>query len=625
MKHSSDLIESAAEIGNEILAECNFDKNGIFWKVHDPYSQYTTSHNLYSGSSGILLFLLELYKKTGNNSIRTAIDDGIMWIKHKIINDAKSNSGNLLSFYSGYGGYIYLLTELEKSFPNKGYKDLALNSYEILGNNKSNTIDCDLLSGTSGEILSLLFLYSVTKIPKLINDIKHRLGYLISQAIVLQNGICWNKTPTSIHPLCGLAHGVSGISFVLFEALKIFDIDDLKEIAVNGFQYENYYYNDAEMNWPDFRINILDEKGVQAALDHYINGNFKFFTTPAYWSGWCHGAPGIGMSRLRAYLITKNESCLKDFENAIDNYFNKYRLTVGIHSNYTLCHGILGVGNLLIDGYLYNGSSIFYKEAEALAKCSINSKNTLGFHYSGYPTIKLPADSGLFMGKAGIGHYYLRLSDPVHVKSILLPEIEVQDNNINEKINVDINIEQILLKSTYPSVNIEWNHSKNITLSSDHGKSLYDKLYEIAKNSSQAHLKMQYFKLDIYRHQILESVTSDTLLYIHNVNKLNNKFDANNKILVDKYLHINRIEHDKEVSYYAVMPIANSNGIISFEIGQFVFDLLMTFIGPATLEESFNNLLTQYEFNNENEMNDFKILYLEQFNKCYSHGFFQKL
>ena len=73
--------------------------------------------------------------------------------------------------------------------------------------------------------------------------------------------------------------------------------------TINAFRYENYFFNKENNNWPDFRSrdNVITTKTNEMS----------------YSSAWCHGAPGIGISRLMAYQITNDKRHIQDFNAAL--------------------------------------------------------------------------------------------------------------------------------------------------------------------------------------------------------------------------------------------------------------------------------------------------------------------
>lgn len=82
-------------------------------------------------------------------------------------------------------------------------------------------------------------------------------------------------------PLTGLAHGAAGCGLALLEAGAALARPDLVEAGAAAFRYEAGLYDPGTRNWPDLR------EGGSA--------------TPMV--AWCHGAAGIGLSRLRALQI----------------------------------------------------------------------------------------------------------------------------------------------------------------------------------------------------------------------------------------------------------------------------------------------------------------------------------
>ena len=63
------------------------------------------------------------------------------------------------------------------------------------------------------------------------------------------------------------------------------------------------FFNSDVGNWPDFR-------------EESQRPNRK--SPPSYKTFWCHGAPGIALSRLRAYQITGNEVYKEEAEIALN-------------------------------------------------------------------------------------------------------------------------------------------------------------------------------------------------------------------------------------------------------------------------------------------------------------------
>lgn len=80
-------------------------------------------------------------------------------------------------------------------------------------------------------------------------------------------------------PLTGLGHGASGMGLALLEAGVALGNEAMVAAGARAFAYEDSVFDADEGNWPDFRL-PGDEQ--------------------SFMLGWCAGAPGIGLARMRA-------------------------------------------------------------------------------------------------------------------------------------------------------------------------------------------------------------------------------------------------------------------------------------------------------------------------------------
>src|SRR5262249_5323282 len=130
--------------------------------------------------------------------------------------------------------------------------------------------------------------------------------------------------------LAGYSHGAAGISLALLELFARTGDTRFRDAALGGFAYERRYFSPEQQNWPDFRA----------------------FASPnpqqlGYSLAWCHGAPGIGLSRIRAFVLTNDETCRREADAAIAGTYRPLMMpTPG--ENYSLCHGLGGNADLFI-------------------------------------------------------------------------------------------------------------------------------------------------------------------------------------------------------------------------------------------------------------------------------------
>lgn len=158
-------------------------------------------------------------------------------------------------------------------------------------------------------------------------------------------------------------------------------------------------------------------------------------------SAWCHGAPGIGLSRLRAYEVLKDDIYKVEAERAIENTIKSISIE---QQNYSMCHGALGNAETLIYGYQVLGNPDYLNKAEEIAIKGWESAEKINKPWR-CGTMNSVSDPSFMLGEAGIGYYLLRLVNQ-DVPSLLAPVTTQKSNynrerkNKNELISVSISV-----------------------------------------------------------------------------------------------------------------------------------------------------------------------------------------
>jgi len=258
----------------------------------------------------------------------------------------------------------------------------------------------DIISGAAGIILGLGYLKSELDI-EVNDDYLESLGdFLISRAQRENNGISWKTAEKQKYNLTGLAHGAAGIAMALLKLYELYGENRFLQAALDAIGYENSLYAPQFQNWPDLR-NVTDE-------DFRIR-KFK------YSNAWCHGAPGIGLSRLYFYRVLDSQFFLDDLKAAVATTI------AGLNSlpNYSICHGIAGNLDFLMEAnQIINDPAIDDMVTNACERLN-----------AGYLQHHLPITSGLndnaetpglMLGLAGTGYFLLRCADQENIKSLLL-------------------------------------------------------------------------------------------------------------------------------------------------------------------------------------------------------------
>jgi lantibiotic biosynthesis protein len=266
----------------------------------------------------------------------------------------------------------------------------------------------DVISGRAGAIAALLILRAMIGDASLL-ECAMRLGDdLLETAVASEAGVSWAADPhlRNRHNLTGFSHGTSGVAFALLELGVASGESKYSSVGQSAFRYERHWFSPEARNWPDFREQRLrSRRGKQRA-------GFATF--------WCHGAPGIALSRLRAYALLGDGACREEAVVALETTRHNVESTLRDgRGNFSLCHGLTGNSDALLYGYetLGPGCDDLMSASQTVAQvgrerfASARAPWPCGTHSGETP--------GLMLGLAGIGHFYLRLHDPA-VRRILI-------------------------------------------------------------------------------------------------------------------------------------------------------------------------------------------------------------
>jgi type 2 lantibiotic biosynthesis protein LanM len=424
-KTANELFaRTAANIGTKICKQafwsgsrCNWISKTVNAMDGGVEGSYTIENqalgpSLYEGTSGISLFLAYLY-------LYTKRDDYYVTAKGAI-NQALSLVEEVplltrFGFYTGHIGIAYAATKVGIALNDDSLLERANTILKNLQLKSQDDHLLDLISGNAGAIPALLHIYYNVFHDQKIFDLALQLGNeLLSSAV--KESIGWSWPATSIetqHNLTGFSHGAAGMGYGLLELYNKTEKKEFRHGAEQAFAYENHWFNPEHDNWPDFRI-LSREKGNSSTDVKDL----------VYSTSWCHGAPGIGFSRLHAYQILKDESYLKDLQACLRTAVKLLKEGddgggfVNSKSNYCLCHGLSGICEFLIcSNELINDDS--YRSL--VVNVATRGVEQYTNNDQPWPCGIVEGETvNLMLGLAGIGYFYLRMSDSVLTPSILM-------------------------------------------------------------------------------------------------------------------------------------------------------------------------------------------------------------
>ncbi|MCG8460356.1 MAG: hypothetical protein MI919_29085, partial [Holophagales bacterium] len=196
--------------------------------------------------------------------------------------------------------------------------------------------------------------------------------------------------------------------------------------AEMAFLYERNGFDSERCNWPDWRNMSLGELLRQGRVEE-LRRAVRAGRAPAYethfMAAWCHGAPGIGLSRLRAFELTGQGSYLREAEAALRSTRASLVPENVRAGNFSLCHGACGNAELLLHAAEMLGEAELAEGCEEMAAWGREHRELAEGRWP-CGTLDGASDPSLLVGEAGIGLFYLRLADPSVPTPLLLRSAE---------------------------------------------------------------------------------------------------------------------------------------------------------------------------------------------------------
>lgn len=419
------LLNEAKRIGDQLLQEAKSDDNGIYWETMtmdlDRNISFKTSESIYSGSAGVAFFFLELFKQAQDQRYMDAAVQGMKWV----VNYCETNPSSYYSFFTGRMGISYVLVRMYEFTGESRYMEQALATAractEFLASPQG--VD-DLINGTSGALLGLLHLHAAAGEEWILEAIDAYIKYLVESALHGPKGLYWDRTENAISGLCGFSHGAAGLGFVFLELGHYFQNETFYKLAEQAFLYERHFFKETLSNWPDLRKGIFTDEDKENHKKAFLEKDLDFFTTGGDMNAWCHGAAGIGLSRLRAFQLLNKKIYEDEARVAIKKTTITNVETDIPEPTFTLCHGGGGNAELFIYAYQIFNENQYLELAEKVARKATEFYEKNKYFYSGFHYGGDKQDRSLFMGNAGIGYFYLRLLNPIQVPSIQAPTVD---------------------------------------------------------------------------------------------------------------------------------------------------------------------------------------------------------
>ena len=417
-------VDCAARIGRRLVASAQWTDDECLWNNWVPVRERgarrgkyePTTPMLYQGTAGVALFLTELARCVDEPEFTMAARCAL---RHAL-RAGRELPPMSTGFHNGRVGIAYALLRFDQVNGEPEFAGAAEELLRSLPDHAHLDRGLDVIGGAAGAIPVLLSISS--QLPSAVTvDTALRLGdRMIREARRGQAGWSWPSGAGSVQDLTGYAHGASGFAHAFLELFHLTGDGKFRYAAEQAMRYERQFFDRDRKNWPDFRHTELSEYigfGLVATLRDEIRGGKRL--TPykrQYMNAWCHGAPGIGLTRLRAAEVLGDGPHVQEALDAVSTTLTAIQRKT---DNYSLCHGQFGnCETLLVAARVFNQPDLRLV-AEQRGQYG-RERFELGGEAWLCGTLNGVSDPGLMMGEAGIGYYYLRLSDD-QLLSVLCP------------------------------------------------------------------------------------------------------------------------------------------------------------------------------------------------------------
>ncbi len=412
-------LDLAAEIGERLRHSALRHGGESTWLGRDatgvgmkPVTAAPTMRSLggdvYGGTAGIALFLIELHRLRPLAWVPDLVRDALAFAKRTIHGADRDVAGGFTTGLAGVGYVSLRAAEVlgDGAAARDGQRLLSRNALELCASHRA----LDFGTGIAGVVVAASAMIQVGGM----RDVAIAGADMLANAATRDEDAAprWNMLGDSAAngrwARTGLSHGFSGLAAAFFAAHGVAGRAVDLELARAALSLEDRWYLPARSNWCDLRRTADDAppSSVAARL------------TAPFSSVWCHGAPGIAIVRRVA-----RDACPDD--RTVASRLVAARRTAARSldawrpgADSSLCHGLMGLAECVSLADPDDAPRV----GRALARGARAHAGDASWP-SGVPSHG--PNPSLFVGLAGIGHQLLRWAAGASVRPVLLPTASI--------------------------------------------------------------------------------------------------------------------------------------------------------------------------------------------------------
>jgi lantibiotic modifying enzyme len=394
----SSYLDDAREAARWISTSAIRTDAGLTWPA-DPADPKSVSTTLYSGSPGVVLFMLELHHATRDPQYLADARAGADALLASI-DDVRS-----AGLYTGLAGIGFTLGEVHRASGDTKYRDGVARIVAILkdratvrGNGVQWSDVTDIIAGNAGTGLFLLHAGRTLEEATATQLARRVADRLIEVAIPEHGGLKWAMDPKFARLMPNFSHGTAGVAYFLARTYE--ETQDKK-------------YLDAALAAARYLQAIAKTDGDICLIPHNQPDGLDLF-----YLGWCHGPVGTARFWRQLGVVTRDKSWdawLDKSARAILESGIPEKLTPGFWNNVSQCCGSAGVGQFFLDLHRARGDDRYLGFAKRMTGDLLRrgTRDEKGLRWVQAEHRVQPklliAQTGYMQGAAGIGMWLLRL------------------------------------------------------------------------------------------------------------------------------------------------------------------------------------------------------------------------